>query len=83
MTHVFLHIGLPKTGTTTIQAALDACAADLAAAGVLVPGGGHAAHRLAGFDLVGERVRGEDARRRRRLRAAGRGGTPPPGSARR
>ena len=61
MTHLFLHIGLPKTGTTTIQAALDACAADLAAAGVLVPGGGHPAHRLAGFDLVGERVRGEDA----------------------
>jgi hypothetical protein len=61
VTHVFLHVGLPKTGTSTLQAALDSCAAELAAAGVLLPGGGHHAHRLAGFDLVGQRVRGEES----------------------
>lgn len=41
MADVFLHVGLAKTGTTTIQAALDEAAERLAAEGVLFPGGGH------------------------------------------
>ena len=61
MSDVHLHVGLPKTGTSTIQAALDARADALAAAGVLYPGGRHRAHRLATYDLLGQRVRGDDA----------------------
>ena len=53
---VCIHIGLPKTGTTTIQAALDASRSALAGCGVLVPGDGHGAHRRATFDLIGQRV---------------------------
>lgn len=60
MTDVYLHVGLAKTGTTTIQAALEANAARLAAAGVLFPGGNHRAQRMAAYDLLGQRVRGED-----------------------
>ena len=56
---VCIHIGLPKTGTTTIQAALDASGPALGTCGVLVPGGGHGAHRRATFDLIGQRVAGE------------------------
>ena len=55
---VFLHVGLYKTGTTTIQGALAATAEQLAAAGVLFPGG-HRAQRLAAYDLLGQRVSGE------------------------
>jgi hypothetical protein len=58
---VHLHVGLPKTGTSSIQAALAARAAALAEAGVLYPGGRHRAHRLAAYDLLGQRVRGDDA----------------------
>ncbi len=61
MADVFLHVGLPKTGTSTIQAALDARVASLARAGVLYPGGGHRAQRLAAYDLLGQRVKGDDA----------------------
>lgn len=60
MTDVFLHVGLAKTGTTTIQAALEASAGKLASEGVLFPGGRHRAQRLAAYDLLGQRVRGED-----------------------
>ena len=56
---VCIHIGLPKTGTTTIQAALDASSPALGTCGVLVPGDGHGAHRRATFDLIGQRVAGE------------------------
>jgi hypothetical protein len=59
MGEVFLHVGLPKTGTTTIQAALDASVASLAAEGVLVAGGSHRVQRLAVYDLLGQRVPGE------------------------
>lgn len=59
MADVFLHVGLAKTGTTTIQAALDASTDQLAAAGVLFPGG-HRAQRLAAYDLLGQRVQGEE-----------------------
>lgn len=60
MADVFLHVGLAKTGTTTIQGALEAHVAQLAAAGVLFPGGTHRAQRLAAYDLLGQRVRGDD-----------------------
>ena len=59
MTDVHLHVGLAKTGTTTIQAALEANADRLAAAGILFPGGTHRAQRLAAYDLLSQRVRGE------------------------
>ena len=61
MVDVHVHVGLPKTGTTSIQAALDARDASLAEAGVLYPGGSHRTHRLAAYDLLGQRVRGDDA----------------------
>ena len=60
MADVFLHVGLAKTGTPTIQAALDARVRQLAAAGVLFAGGGHRAQRLAAFDLLGQRIDGDD-----------------------
>ena len=60
MSDIHLHVGLPKTGTSTIQAALDARVDALAAAGVLYPGGRHRAQRLAAYDLLGQRVHGED-----------------------
>jgi hypothetical protein len=56
---VYLHVGLPKTGTTSIQQALTAHADGLAAAGVLFPGGRHLAQRLAAYDLMGQRIPGE------------------------
>ncbi|WP_374458154.1 hypothetical protein [Nocardioides sp.] len=59
MADVHLHIGLPKTGTTTIQGMLDAAAPRLADEGVLIPGGGHRAQRTAVYDLLGQRVRGD------------------------
>jgi hypothetical protein len=61
MVDVHVHVGLPKTGTSSIQAALDARDSSLAEAGVLYPGGRHRAHRLAAYDLLGQRVRGDDA----------------------
>lgn len=61
MADVHVHVGLPKTGTSSIQAALDARDASLAEAGVLYPGGRHRAHRLAAYDLLGQRVKGDDA----------------------
>ena len=63
MADIYLHVGLPKTGTSSIQAALDARVASLAEAGVLYPGGRHRAHRLAAYDLLGQRVRGDNADR--------------------
>jgi len=60
MADVFLHIGLAKTGTTTIQAGLNARVAQLAAAGVLFAGGSHRAQRLAAYDLLGQRIEGDD-----------------------
>jgi hypothetical protein len=60
MADVFLHVGLPKTGTTTIQGALVERAGVLAGHGVLVPGGRHA-QRMAAFDLLGQRIPGDDS----------------------
>jgi hypothetical protein len=59
---VFLHIGLPKTGTTSIQAAMDASVDSLARAGILVPAGGHRGQRVAVYDLFGNRTEGGDSR---------------------
>jgi hypothetical protein len=61
MPEIHLHVGLPKTGTSTIQGALDARVDELRAAGVLYPGARHRAHRVATYDLLGQRVRGDDA----------------------
>ena len=60
MADVFLHVGLPKTGTTTIQGALGERAGALTAHGVLVPGG-RQAQQLAAYDLLGQRIPGDDA----------------------
>jgi hypothetical protein len=62
MPEVFLHIGLPKTGTTSIQAAMDASVESLARAGILVPAGGHRGQRVAVYDLFGNRTPGGDDR---------------------
>ena len=60
MTNVFLHIGLPKTGTTSIQRSLESAAGLLAEKGVLFPGGAHIVQRRAAYDLVGRRIPGDD-----------------------
>jgi hypothetical protein len=48
---VYLHIGLPKTGTTFLQDALWANKSALGERGVLVPGRHHRRHLLASLDL--------------------------------
>jgi acetolactate synthase regulatory subunit len=48
---VFLHIGLPKTGTTYLQTVLWASKSALAADGFLLPGGGHREHLWAALEL--------------------------------
>lgn len=60
MAQVFLHAGLPKTGTTTIQTALDRHVGQLAGHGVLYPGGRQEVQRLAVFDLLGQRLEGDE-----------------------
>lgn len=66
MTDVYLHVGLWKTGTTSIQTSLEGAAADLADRGVLFPGtrhrSRHHAQRLAAYDLLGRRIQGDNAR---------------------
>jgi hypothetical protein len=57
MVDVHLHVGLYKTGTTTVQGALAATSDQLARDGVLVPD--LRAQRLAAYDLLGQRVGGE------------------------
>lgn len=49
---VFLHIGLPKTGTTYLQGILWANRRQLAADGVFLPGFGHREHLWAALDLA-------------------------------
>jgi hypothetical protein len=58
---VFLHVGLPKTGTTYIQTALWESRDRLAEAGVLVPGRTRQSTWQAVSDLLGRRPRGTDA----------------------
>jgi hypothetical protein len=48
---VFLHIGLPKTGTTYLQSVLWGHQAALAAEGLLLPGHGHREHLWAALEL--------------------------------
>lgn len=60
MTRVFFHVGLAKTGTTSIQSALEHSREACAAAGLHLPGGRHRAARLAAYDLVGRRIQGDE-----------------------
>ena len=60
MSRVFLHIGLAKTGTTSIQAALEHSQERYAGHGLCLPLGRHHAHRLAAYDLVGRRIEGDE-----------------------
>ena len=48
---VFLHIGLPKTGTTYLQSVLWGAREELARDGYLLPGSGHREHLWAALDL--------------------------------
>lgn len=61
-TRVYVHIGLPKTGTTFVQSALWEGRDALAAAGCLVPGEQRASSWRAASDLLGRRPKGADAR---------------------
>jgi hypothetical protein len=54
---VYLHVGLPKTGTTAIQEMLWHSRSTAAAAGVRYPGHIYDAHPHAAMDLQGERYR--------------------------
>ena len=61
-TQVYVHLGLPKTGTTFLQTALWNGREGLAAAGCLVPGEQRASSWRAASDLLGRRPKGADAR---------------------
>jgi len=50
-TQVFLHIGLPKTGTTYLQSVLWGAKGALAKDGYLLPGKGHREHLWAALEL--------------------------------
>jgi len=57
---VYVHVGLPKTGTTYIQSALWESRERLASAGCLVPGEKRVSSWLAASDLLGRRPRGAE-----------------------
>jgi len=57
---IFIHVGLPKSGTTYLQNALWASRDVLADHGVLFPGNAHDAQRRAAWDLLGRRLSGVD-----------------------
>jgi hypothetical protein len=59
---VFIHVGLPKTGTTFLQRTMLLSRDQLAQAGVLVPGESHMFQRRAFWDLVGRRLSGGQQR---------------------
>lgn len=59
---VFVHIGLGKTGTSTLQRALTEQKAALAELGIEVPGTRHQETRRAVYDLMGRRIGGSDRR---------------------
>ncbi len=61
-TCLYIHIGLPKTGTTYLQTALWEGRAALAAQGCLVPGDQRASSWRAASDVLGRRPKGADAR---------------------
>ena len=56
----YVHVGLPKTGTSYLQKALWASRDRLTEAGVLVPGERQRFQRHAVWDLLGRRLRGVD-----------------------
>ena len=58
---VYLHIGLGKTGTSTLQRALSEQQGPLSELGIEVPGSGHGSTRRAVYDLMGRRIGGADA----------------------
>lgn len=57
---IFVHIGLPKTGTTTLQAAFHHARADMRDNGMLFPGERHLDQRRAAYDLLGRRIPGDE-----------------------
>ena len=57
---VYLHVGLPKTGTSYLQSVLWNSRESLAGHGVLVPGDRRASQNRAVWDLMGRRPRGAD-----------------------
>jgi hypothetical protein len=57
---VYIHVGLPKTGTTYLQQCLSESREALAADGVLVPGRNHLFQTRAFWDLLGRRLRDVD-----------------------
>lgn len=58
MDRVYIHVGLPKTGTSYVQKSLLASKALLSEAGVLVPGNDAQFQRRAVWDLLGRRLQG-------------------------
>jgi hypothetical protein len=59
---VYVHLGLPKTGTTYLQAALWAGRNELAEDGCLIPGQRRASAWRAASDLLGRRPKNAEAR---------------------
>jgi hypothetical protein len=59
---VYLHVGLPKTGTSTIQQSLWASRERLGEHGFSVPGDDKLTQRYAVWDLLGRRIQGADQR---------------------
>lgn len=57
---VYLHVGLPKSGTSYLQQVLWASRDSLRAAGVLVPGQRRNSQTMAVWDIMGRRPRGAD-----------------------
>ena len=60
MRRVYIHVGLPKTGTTYLQKTLWASRDRLSKSGVLVPGDREQFQRHAVWDLLGRRIQGAD-----------------------
>jgi len=58
MHRVYIHVGLPKTGTSYLQATLWASKDRLSQSGVLIPGDRARFQRYAVWDLLGRRLRG-------------------------
>ncbi|MGD9960382.1 hypothetical protein [Nocardioides sp.] len=58
---VYVHIGLGKTGTSTIQRALTEQQKALREFGIHVPGGSHQDTRRAVYDLMGRRIGGANS----------------------
>jgi hypothetical protein len=59
---VYIHVGLPKTGTSYVQRALWRNQDRLAARGIAIPGNHQQFQRRAVWDLLGRRLQGADQR---------------------